>query len=139
MSDDIRPSSAVLRHEAAELSLSLSILDRHLARLRARRQVLVDELARTLDRLEIREAAESPPDVTPLASGEPVLAIEEPDESSWTPTVSPAIPHGDRCGKELRGQDLCWRIAGHAGKHRGSRSMLKRAQHKRERRAEGKS
>ena len=57
---DIRPSSAVIRHDAADLALQLSILDRHLARLRARRQVLVDELTRTLDRLEICEAAEAP-------------------------------------------------------------------------------
>jgi hypothetical protein len=139
MNDDIRPSSAVIRHDAAELALELAVLDRHLARLRARRQVLADELARTLDRLEIREAAESPMELPSGFLDGPVSALEAAGESAGTYTVSPAIPHGDRCGKEMRGQDLCWRIAGHAGKHRGSRSMAKRAQHKRQRRAEGKS
>jgi hypothetical protein len=69
----------------------------------------------------------------------PVSTLEVADESTATYTVSPVVPHGDRCMEPMRSDDVCWRIKGHRGKHRGSRSMLKRAQQKRQRRAEGKS
>jgi hypothetical protein len=140
MSDDgIRPSSAVIRHDAADLALELAVLDRHMARLRARRQVIADELVRTLDRLEIREAAESPMELPRGFLDGPASALEVAGESPGTYTVSPVVPHGDRCMELMRSDDVCWRIKNHRGKHRGSRSMLKRAAHKRERRAEGKS
>lgn len=134
-----RPSSAVVRHQASELALELAVLDRHLARLRARRQVLSDELSHALTRLELREAAESPLALPDGAAGSPTPALEAAGESPEGVTVSPEVPHGDRCMRELRGSDVCWRMAGHKGKHRGSRSMAKRAQHHRERRAVGAS
>lgn len=135
---DIRPSSAVVRHDAAELALQLAVLDRHLARLRAKRQVLADQLGQALNRLEIREAAEAPIDVTELTSGVPELTSGATSEAIEY-TVSPEIPYGDKCLEPVRGGDVCWRSKDHLGKHRGSRSMAKRAAHHRERRANGKS
>jgi hypothetical protein len=132
---DIRPSSAVIRHEASELALELSILDRHLARLRARRQVLNDRLQRALNRLEVREAVEAPMEIPAGLLDVPVPALKAASESPGDVTVLAEIPHGDRCMRELRGSDVCWRMAGHRGKCRGSRAMAKRAQYKRDVRA----